>query len=356
MRAWERRPNSEIDIFWADWGQGKSHTLMYVQGHFQRNATAIVHYVQLPPLSSGSSFAALFRQIMLDFPLENLARRVFDRFQHNVRDIFIQGAPAVRPIYQLLWLIATNSPGHDVAQRWLKAQGVTAREIRQLIIAGRSLSIPAAPRNAQECQNTLAAIFDVAINFPSRGSGQIVLLIDEFQRVGELGNRQMREVCDSLHLIYNRHAEGLRFMLAFATGNPDAIADFITGDMLARVQSKIGLPPPSRADVYTYVSELLTIYRVDQSLEDPFRPFGQQAAKTLCDYVYDLSDGFCTLRKINIVFDRCFNWFLDEGVHGHVMGGQQGEVITLDLVQECLRKIGPDLRALLTSDAEVAGK
>jgi hypothetical protein len=224
-----------------------------------------------------------------------------------------------------------------------------------LTIAGRSLSIPIAPRNAQECQNTLVGIFDVAINFPSRGSGQVVLLVDEFQRVGELGNRQMREVCDSLHLIYNRHAEGLRLLLAFATGNPDAIADFITGDLLARVQSKIGLPPPSRADVYTYVSELLTIYRIDRSLQNPYHPFGQQAAKTLCDYVYDITDGFCTLRKINIVFDRCFNWFLDEGVHDRVMGGQEKEVITRDLVQECLKKIGPDLRALLTSDTEVVG-
>ena len=316
VRAWEYKKASEIDIFWADWGQGKTHTLFHLDTLLPTDSSTLVHYVQLPPLAGvAQPFKALFDQIMMEFPLDDIATKVFAFFEpnNNMAQLF---SPAVRNawpshVLQLLWMLKTKGPGSYIAERYLRGQRVTQKELNQLRLGEKVIQVPPAPKTAQDCQNILSDIIKIVVNFPENSSSEFVLLIDEFQRIAALGKRKMQQVCDSLHLIYNANPKCVRFLFAFATGDPQSLRFSITGDLFSRVSNVFGLPPPSREEVITYVRELLSAYRISPAYEDDSIAFDPEALRLLCDYAYDLGSGYCTLRNINLVFDKCFFWIIE---------------------------------------------
>lgn len=357
VRAWGYKKASEIDIFWADWGQGKSHTLFHLQSLLSRDSSAIVHYVQLPPLAGMSQpFKALFDQIMLEFPLGTIATKVYDHFEpdNNFAQLF---SPAVRNtwpshVLQLLWMIKTKGPGSYIAERYLRGQRVTQRELNHLRVGDRVIQVPPSPKTAQDCQNILSDLVKIVINFPNPSGSQFVLLIDEFQRIAALGQNKMKQVCDSLHLIYNSNPNCLRLLFAFATGDPNSLRFTITGDLRSRVSNTFGLPPPSREEVTLYVKELLRSYQIEQQNQQEFDPFDPAAAKLLCDYAYDTADGYCTLRNINLVFDRCFFQIIEDRrlTSDDSLTGEARGPISLIEVSRAIESLDSDIKATLSSD------
>src|SRR4051794_12213479 len=114
-QRWARRKASEITVLWADFGQGKSHSLMHLQHDVEASTRrASVHYVQLPPLTTGSPFVALYRQLMLDFPLDYLGSQVFEHFKSNPMQL-LRADGGDKTVLQLLWIVGTNSPGKSAA-------------------------------------------------------------------------------------------------------------------------------------------------------------------------------------------------------------------------------------------------
>jgi len=243
---------------WADFGQGKTHALLHLATSLNVAQNSLVHYVQLPSLTVSSPFVALYRQVMQDFPLERLGKLVFEHYRSNVHDIFRRPLPGAQPIHQLLWLVGTSAPGKDIAARWLRGDRVTSRETADLVIAGKKLSVGPSPQSAQDALNALDYLIGAAIAFAGKDDGKVVLLLDEFQRVGELTPRRRTEVCDSLHLLFNRHPQGFHLVLAFAGGLPRIVDSVLTNDLQARVSTRLHLPPMSSGQARDYLKELVS--------------------------------------------------------------------------------------------------
>ena len=359
VRAWEYKKASEIDIFWADWGQGKSHTLFHLETLLSGDSSTLVHYVQLPPLTGVSQpFKALFDQIMIEFPLDTIATKVFDYFEpnNNMTQLFSTSVRSAWPshVLQLLWLIKTRGPASYIAERYLRGQRVTQRELNQLRIGDRVVHVPPAPKTAQDCQNILSDLVKIVVNFPRASTGHFVLLIDEFQRIGALGQNKMKQICDSLHLIYNSNPNCLRFLFAFATGDPQNLRFAITGDLLSRVSNVFGLPPPTQEELTLYVNELLKAYEVTPDKGQDPSAFVPNAAQMLCDYAYDLSDGYCTLRNINLVFDKCFFWIIEErGLRTETspIEAYRGPV-SIEEVSRAIETLDSEIKITLSGDFE----
>ena len=88
LARWKRRRASEICVLWADFGQGKTHSLMFLKNRLDAIDGYVVHYAQLPALSSGSPFFAVYKQLMREFPLETLGRVVFSHFERSPMAMF----------------------------------------------------------------------------------------------------------------------------------------------------------------------------------------------------------------------------------------------------------------------------
>ena len=309
MASWRRRRASDISVLWADFGQGKTHALLHLETSLGSKTDTLVHYVQLPPLTTGSPFVALYRQVLRDFPLDVLSKRVFARYRDSIQDIFRAPPPGTQPIHQLLWLIGTAGPGKEVAARWLRGDRVTAGETAGLIIAGKRLAMGASPQTAQDCQNVLDSLLQTAMDFPADDSGQFVLLIDEFQRVGELNARKRTEVCDALHLLFNRHPQGLRLVLAFAGGLPEVVNSVLTRDLQARVTTRLHLPPMTHTQAEAYLVELVEQYsRTDG---DGGFPYEKGAVSAIVDMADPYGDSLSP-RRLNIAADMLTNEVLNE--------------------------------------------
>jgi hypothetical protein len=240
---------------------------------------------------------------MLDFPVDEIAKRVFNRFEQNVRNIFTTASPSVRLLNQLLWLIGTNAPSAGSARQWLRGERVPSQALRTMRIADRPLDVPAAPRTAQDCQNVLDGLITIALTKDGIQQQRFVLLIDEFQRAGELDEKKLKEVCDSLHLVYNRHPEGLRLVLTFASGSPAAVASSMTRDLKSRVISVIGLPAMLRQEASDYVRDLIRTNAQEPERIVAWHPFSADSAGIVLKYAYEVSRR-PSLRIVNIVFDR----------------------------------------------------
>jgi hypothetical protein len=185
-----------------------------------------------------------------------------------------------------------------------------ARDLQSLAIAGTAIAIGSAPSTAQDCQNALDSLITIATDFPKRSSRNFLLLLDEFQRIGELTPRKRIEVCDALHLLFNRHPNNLRLVLAFAGGLPEIVESVLTADLIARINGRMDLAPLSHAEAIDYVANLLSEYGVGDP-GDAYEPQALERLVRASSYGGDLSP-----RKINIVFDLVTNAVLDERARG----------------------------------------
>ena len=336
LAGWRRRRASDITVLWADFGQGKTHALLHLHGELAAKPNSLAHYVQLPPLTAGSPFVALYRQVLRDFPLDLLGKRVFERYRDDVRSIFTAAAPGDRQIHQLLWLVGTSSPGRDVATRWFRGERVAPNDLKDLVLAGKRLSIGPPPQTAQDCENVLDTLLNTAINFPAEDGGEFVLLVDEFQRIGELSPRKRTEVCDALHLLFNRRPQGFRLVLAFAGGLPEIVSGVLTGDLQARVTTKLSLPPMTPSQGRAYFEDLVRAY-LAVGEEFPFESDSVDEIVRLADPAGVL----LTPRKINITADVLTNEALTQRV---IAASDTGDhPIVLHEIRDAAQAVGNDL-------------
>ena len=356
VQNWKIKPGSEIDLFWADWGQGKSHSLFYMENLLNNAESDIVHYVQLPSLAGvAHPFKALYDQLMANFPLDILATRVYEHFApgNNMNQIFSSQVGRSWPshVLQLLWMIKVKNPNSSIAENYLRGYRVTQGQLNQLQIGGRPVHLPPPPKNAQDCQNLLSAVIKVATTFPRSGH-QCVLLIDEFQRVGSLGQNKMKQICDSLHLIFNSNPRGLRMILTFAISDPQAIPASLTGDLIRRVTDRMSLPPMSLDEVHLYLGELLAAYQHDPKVHPTTAPFDKAGLKLLSDYAYDASDGednLCTPRKVNMVGETILFNLINRPDQSFDNGGTI-QLFSGDDVKLAIDECDHDLRARISGD------
>lgn len=313
VATWQRRKISDISVLWADLGQGKTHALLHLLNAVAHQPRVVAHYLQLPSLTTGSPFVAVYHEVLRNFPIEDLARRVFDQNPGSPSDLGRSGLPSDRLVRQLLWVIGAHGPGMDVAERWLRGDKVPASEASKVSLPGSRSSIGASPASAQDCQNVLDALLGVAIDFPEEGAGELILFVDEFQRVGELDQRKRAEVCSALHGLMNRHPQGFRLVLAFAGGLPEIVDKVLTGDLQSRVSSRLELHPLTVEQGRSYFVDLVKAYgRLSTpEVDDAHFPFELAGV----DLIVDLADPTRDLlspRRINITADLLANDVLTE--------------------------------------------
>jgi len=345
LNRWGLRDRSEINVIWADYGQGKSHTLLYMLGRLQ-SPKIVAHYLQLPAVSSGSPFVRLYEQIMRDFPFALLADEVFARYKSAPMNLFSEPSASQRYLVQMLWLIGTRAPGSDVAERWLRGMRTVQAEHKELIVGGKRIALPGAPRTAPDCLRVLDDIVWATTESPISNGRLLVLLIDEFQRIGSLSRTKGGEVCDSLHLLFNRHPRRFHLLLSFATGLPQGIPLVLTKDLINRVSSRVGFRPLTHAEGRGYVQELMRQFAEQAGLSSgtDFGPFESKAVDFLLERATHESLGLSP-RRINIMFDLVTSQIV------HSRADKDG-ALDSQISQKDAREAFDSIREQVTSDLE----
>jgi len=288
VNALGRRDTSSIQVFWAWFGAGKTHTLHYLS-HYAGEAAKencnnrlITVYTEFP--KGVRSFLDLYRSLLVAVDSEVLTEAFLEvatsklgaQMQHRLQ----QASP---DLFTALHVLATgNLQSQQLAHRWLRGDRVPISDLRRVgIVQGVTTS--------EEAIRTLAAIIgmlNAAAQAQGRPAARFIWIIDEFQRIKKAGARGLEDINSGLHSTFNACPNALTLVLSFSgrpqpTGLPDSFSRELR-DRIGRTKVLV-LPPMSADEALRFVCEILSQFRpsTDAQSTAPFFPFTEASCKAI---------------------------------------------------------------------------
>ena len=240
---------STLHLLWADFGAGKTHTLLYLRqlARADRSGDIFPAYAALPKESR--SFVDIYRVIIQSIGFESLlstfetARRA-TRQNAPVRSLFAEAPPGLMTAFEGLRIGSDAIRG--TAKRWLLADvALTNRELYEA-------SLPGKIRTAEQALAVLGTVTKLILTQRSR----ILLMIDEFQRAGMLRQSYRDEMNAGLHTYFNNCPRGLSLFLSFSFGSAKDMRYYLNEELR------------SRADPYIFTIPELDVLEACQFLAD----------------------------------------------------------------------------------------
>jgi hypothetical protein len=205
------------------------------------------------------------------------------------------------------------------ARQWLSAQtGLSASELRRIGIANRIK----VPEDAISALTTLTRL----ANFKSDPPSKLVIMIDEFQRIGELREAIRREINSGLHTYFNENSDGLEIVLSFSFGREDNVSFLLSDELKSRAKPQtISLNIMTETEAIEFIRDLLEQFRVEKDTRWAF-PFSPASVKTLVSRVGKTKP--ITPRRLMLYADHV----LTQSQYAHGTG-YQGEVTESEVRQ-----------------------
>lgn len=295
MRRLRGAPHSTVQLMWADFGAGKSHTLRYLEARSREVSALLPVYTEIPVQAEGIEH--LYRGLAAAVPQET--------FQVLANTIVNQRLPPSRTgggrdFRQALKLLASSDAGSsEVALSWLEGNPRTPH--MNLL---RSYGIQSRIDSADRSVEVLAEFVAIAsANAPGAG---VLWLIDEFQRIADLSERKRESLLKSFVTLFNRCTRGLHMVLSFSVAQPETVSSLLPPDLRSRANTFSILPLPflSLEDARIFLRDLLASFRDTSLSKDYFLADDAPALDSLLDYAAQKSAGRLTPRVLMEVCDR----------------------------------------------------
>ncbi len=274
-------PKSGLHLLWANFGMGKTHTLLHLQ-HLCRQTPGrlIPVYAVMPKRIRGflEVHRAIVSQLPWDFLWEQLVRVGNSCSGSLALHPMFSKSPGV--VNAILAIHGGDAEKATAARQWLIGQpGLTARHLR---IVGVTYRI----KTPEDSINALTGLTRLA-TFKSNPPTKLVVMLDEYQRIGELKPRVMSEVNGGLHSYYNEHPNGLEVLLSFSFGRQDNVAYLLSDELKSRAEPQsISLDLLSQAEAIEFIRDLLAQFRLRQDERWAY-PFSPEAVETLVKHIVE---------------------------------------------------------------------
>ena len=250
VRTWTFRRSSTAYLLWADFGAGKTHVLRYIQGLCESPETsALSIYAELP--NNVSDFHGVFQQIVRHLPEAALGKAVHElRARNGTGWLDDPGLQGDRDTPRVLWQLAEwpHDEIGEFARSWIAGDRLLAAQRQRL---GGVQNI----RTSDDALRVLVTLHYLLTKYC--GYSRFVLLLDEFQRVGQASTTRLRSVNSGLHMFYNACPDSLSVFLSYSIGDRDAIKYLVTDELMSRVDQQLSLTMMSVDEASVFVSDTL---------------------------------------------------------------------------------------------------
>ncbi len=242
-------PNSTLHLLWADFGAGKTHTLLYLRQILQSGSKGVFPIYTVLPKET-RSFTDVYRAIVSSITTEELVRT----YRTVVKG---PSAPSPGPLIGDKWnsvlaVLKALSMGSDAirdsARKWISAdQSLSQREL-----SGASL-----PDKIRTADDAIAALSSLA-RLMSLSNTRILLMIDEFQRTGRLRSGVRNDIQAGLRTCFSNCPKGLSMILSFKFGDAKEVQTYLSEELrdLADPQV-IMIPVLDRTGAEEFLNDLL---------------------------------------------------------------------------------------------------
>ena len=216
--------DSSLHLLWADFGAGKTHTLLYLRQLTLSKYNGVVYPIYLTLPKDARSFIDIYRAIVSSITVDKL----MDGYSKlpKTSQVFVTTNPFLgERLKTLSEVFKTLNMGSDMmkqtARKWILAdQSLSQRELI-------SASLPDKIRNSDDAINTLSGISRLLISCHFR----LLIMIDEFQRAGLLRRGIQNDLQAGLHTFLNNCPKGVSMILSFKFGSAREIQDYLSSEL-----------------------------------------------------------------------------------------------------------------------------
>src|SRR5438105_2344997 len=285
MRRMKGLPHSTVQLIWADFGAGKSHSLRHIEANCKNDLTGQLFavYTEMPVEHEG--LIGLYRQFANAIPQEFLVTLAGAVLKTKVSSPRSLGG---RDFMQALRLISSNDyASQALALEWIRALPRTPH-LNSLRSAGMSGRI----EDEARVVDVVAEL--VRMHRETSGRGSLVWLVDEFQRTADLPTRKRDAFAKALVSLFNASTAGLHLILSFSVAQQETVAQLIPPDLKSRAGAfpMLALPYLTPEDAALFCTDLFTAFRSDENNGDAYHPFTRDSLSLILKRV----DKVCSSR------------------------------------------------------------
>jgi hypothetical protein len=246
LRTVGRVPASRIVLFWAAYGQGKTHALLHLKQLVAADRHVRALYVVTPQgiRSFVDVYRAIIESALADGVLDDLGLAIYARHQ----------AQAPTDLQRALVRLVTFEEGQSrSALNWLKAERVPARDLRESQLS-RAISNSA---DGIEILNELVGLLRTELQV------RLLVMLDEIQELGGLKPRQLEEAVGGLHKVFDRNTEGLTLLFCFTTAYQGTAARIIGETLYERRSELLTLAALTEQEGVELIEGLIKAWSID---------------------------------------------------------------------------------------------
>lgn len=213
LRNFCRIDHSTINIMWAWYGAGKTHTLKYFCHQCKTNHAFFLNiYNEFP--KETKSFLDLYQSFIEKINIELIKEAFLEVFTSPRRD------EAQKQLYYdypdlsnaMKTLCMERDDKAVIAMYWLRAQNVPLKELKQINITSR---VDRAEK-AMKIIGWLVQLFRWSQPPEQIVPGRVIWMIDEFQRITRCRQSIQEEINGCLQSIFNRCPRSFSLFLSFS--------------------------------------------------------------------------------------------------------------------------------------------
>jgi hypothetical protein len=290
LRSLVNRPDSTLDLLWSNFGGGKSHALYHIVHLLSVEAPQFIPlFIEIP--EQIRHFMDLYRRVVPAMPWARIAPFFVDSKTVGI-NADLQRAARV--------IVHGNSAEREVATEWLAGGHVHLRELRNYT------GISARLENDVQATDVLSDIVKVLATNKIR----LVLLLDEFQRLGVLQDRYRSAILSNLRSMFSRNPTHFSVVAAATTRIEKTALDLLPQELktLMGMRPSISLPEMSEDEAYEFVVERFKCFRPAGYRGGATDPIGDDAVRATIAFVNNQT----TARLIPRTLLQALSWIYDE--------------------------------------------
>jgi hypothetical protein len=317
LQGFSRRKQSTINLLWAWFGAGKSHTLRHMQYLCRtKYQTIIPIYTEFP--KSVKSFFDVYRYFINGIG--------FELFKEIVAEVpvTLSDFSDFPEIMTAVDMISTGElQEKEIAWRWMRGDKVYSQTLRRYNLDTR----------IETCDDAVRAMALILRLLEKSGKySRVLWMIDEFQRIGVEKNPVWEDVNTGLHSTFNACPNALSLFLSFSVHEKQDMIGLLSREIIDRIgiSKIIRVPQMNRQDAFAFVADLMFAFRPDiYNLPAPYFPFTEDAVR----FVLLLIEKNSELKPRSIM--QYFNVILERAEPEIAMNRMS--LITIDYVKQVLQ-------------------
>lgn len=298
-RSWINRSDSTLDLVWANLGAGKTHALFHLrhllESEFKTDPEAIVVYAEVP--ERDSHFIEIYRRLVSSLCLADVAKLGTVATKNLI-------SPSVARACRALEF--GNEAERRLARDWITGGRPGLRELRSVT------GIDSRIESDVEAERVLSEILGLA----AAGGRRVVVLLDEFQRVGHLAQRGRETMLSHLRTLFSRQSSHFSLVLAVGSRMEKTAIELLPSELrtIMGMRPPVSLPEMNKNEAVEFILRRLAWYRPEGYQGSVEAPFTREQIEYVVAYLADQGKARLIPRTLLQVFGIIYDEISQESL------------------------------------------